>query len=158
MAKWLVLAGLGVWLAATVWAALALYGDVAVEGVALPLADGNVIRGALYSPRGAEGPLPAVVVVHGIAVDHASCGPGLAAPLARNGFLTLAVDVRGHGRSGGTIARAELNDHLAMLDGQAEHPEIDAAIEFLKRDPRVAGPQVAIVGHSRGGWAATNVG
>src|SRR5262245_43201990 len=125
MTKWLGLAGLVVWLAGMAATILALGWDVASEPVDLPLADGTLVHGTLYSPRQVEGPLPAVVVVHGIAVAHTTCGPGLATPLARNGFLTLAIDVRGHGGSGGSIARSELNDHLAMLDSRAEHPEID---------------------------------
>src|SRR5262245_16227540 len=158
MGKWIGLAGLTFWLGGTATLFLVLSRDVASEPVEFRTADGTPIHGTLYSPRRTGRPLPAVVVVHGVAVAGASCAPGLAIPLAQNGYLTLAVDVRGHGHSGGTLPRGELNDHLAMLDARAPQPEVEAAVDFLERHPRAAGPGVVLVGHSRGGWAATSVG
>ncbi len=132
--------------------------DVPTEQVGLTLADGTPIRGTLYLPEGPGTPVPGVVVLHGSAVGRKSCAPGLSLPLARNGFVTLAIDFRGHGDSGGRLPRSQFENLDQLLGTLAEHPEVDAAVEFLKAHPAVDGRRLALVGHSRGGWAAVNVG
>jgi pimeloyl-ACP methyl ester carboxylesterase len=174
MLKWLGLAGLVVWFAGTAMVLVAMSWDVVSEPVPLHLANGTPVGAALYRPKKAHPDMPAAVVVHGTSLAHASCVPGLAIPLARNGYLTLAVDLIGHGHSGGRLSKSELDDPLATLNQRTSHPEIDAAIDALKRHPlfakkhviviedgaaehRRAIERVALVGHSRGGWAVTNV-
>lgn len=178
MANWRIWCGcLGAvfWLASTAWLARTVR-DVVQETVNLTLADGTSISGTLYQPASGSTELPMVVLVHGTAASHRSCAPGLARTLARYDYLTLAVDLRGHGASGGSLPRAELDALTASFEGQSAHPEVEAALDFLKRHPRamthhsLAGrphplapgrypPQhfhgIALVGHSRGGWAAT---
>jgi pimeloyl-ACP methyl ester carboxylesterase len=87
----------------------------------------------------------------------------------------LAIDALGHGRSDGTVSRQELHDLPRRLHESGEHPEVDAAIAYLKAHPaRQRGhvivvekegrqhvrpiERIALIGHSRGGWAAANVG
>jgi dienelactone hydrolase len=96
--------------------------------------------------------------MHGMALGRASCGPGLAIPLARNGYLALAIDECGHGRSGGGLARQQLDTIAATLDTQVEPPEVEAAIDFLKKEPRADPGQIVLVGHSLGALAAINAG
>lgn len=149
------LLGLVLWAAGTVTAIAVTYGDVRTESVELHLPDGTPLHGTLYRPRSADGPAPAAVVLHGTAVSQASCAPGLAVPLARIGFVVLAVDLRGHGRSGGTVPRRDYDQLEAMLAAAPDQPELDAALAFLRRQPFVDHRQrVALLGHSRGGWMA----
>src|SRR5690348_8987549 len=98
MARWCASVGFLLWFAATITAVVVTYGDVRTASVELRLADGTAIHGTLYRPRTDSGPAPAAVVLHGTAASHASCAPGLAVPLARLGFVVLAIDLRGHGR------------------------------------------------------------
>jgi len=169
------IAGLVVWVVAVGTLGIAMSWKVVAEPVRLRLADGTAIAGTLYRPAHPRDKLPVAVVVHGTATAHQSCVPSLAIPLARNGYLALAIDVRGHGRSGGSLPRRELEDPIATLDTVAEHPEIDAAIDYLKEHPLFTGKhtiavqqgadrvlhtidRIAAIGHSRGGWAVANVG
>jgi dienelactone hydrolase len=159
MARGCALVGLLLWLTGSITAVVVTYGDVRTAPIVLRLADGTAIHGTLYRPRAHSGPAPAAVVLHGTAASHASCAPGLAVPLARLGFVVLAIDLRGHGRSGGSIARHDY-DHLeAMLRTAPEQPELDAAIAYLESrrfvDHR---KRLALLGHSRGGWVAATAG
>ena len=158
MRRWCGPLGWLLWLAGTGIAAVAACGGVVATPVTLRLADGTTIHGAVYRARGATGPAPAAVVLHGTAVSHSSCAPGLAVPLARAGFVVLAVDLRGHGRSGGALRKDEYGDLPALLNAPADHAELDAAVAYLKSQPDVDATRLALVGHSRGGWVAATAG
>lgn len=112
----------------------------APSGGAVPLeveiaaADGLTLRG-LYYPQPESA--PGVLLLHMLGRNKESW-EGLAAALQAAGFAALAVDLRGHGATGGaadwTLARG---DTLAMLD-------------FLRRQPNVDPARVGIVGASIG--------
>src|SRR5262249_38277197 len=116
MLKWFGLAGLVLWLAGTTTVLVAMSWDVVSEPVPLHLADGTPVGATLYRPRKVQPGMPAAVVVHGTALAHPSCVPGLAIPLARNGYLALAVDLIGHGHSGGRLPKGELDYPLTTLN------------------------------------------
>ena len=81
--------------------------------------------------------LPAVLFIHGAELDH-SCWALQSRWFAHHGYATLAVDLPGHGRSGGqTLSSIDemANWIVALLDA--------AAI-----------PRAALVGHSMGALAA----
>ncbi len=162
----LALFGVLVWAAAVTALATLPYRGVLVEPVTLPLPDGTEIVGTLYRPRTHRwDQVPAAVVAHGTAVSHRSCAPGLSLPLARNGVLTLAIDLPGHGRSGGSLPRQWFTDPAATLESCQAHPEIDAAMDFLLRRPEYLRHRpicenrcLFLIGHSLGGWMVTNAG
>jgi dienelactone hydrolase len=158
MFKWFGLLGLALWMAGTAVAFHLLFAGVRSQRVALRLADATPIHGTLYRTRSGDTPAPGVVVLHGLAVSHQSCVPGLAVPLARNANVVLAIDLLGHGRSGGRLPAGEEDNLEGLLHTLSDHPEVDAAIDFLKSLPFVDTTRLALVGHSRGGWAAVNVG
>jgi dienelactone hydrolase len=159
MARWCALVGFVLWLAGSITAVVVTYGDVRTAPVVLRLDDGTAICGTLYRPRADTGPGPAAVVLHGTAASHSSCAPGLAAPLARLGFVVLAIDLRGHGRSGGRVARHDYDQLEAMLRTASDQPELDAAIAYLEAQPFVDHrKRLALLGHSRGGWMAATAG
>src|SRR5262249_9432920 len=146
------------WLAGTLTALIATYSGIRCTPVRVRTTDGTTLRGMLYRSRAPTGPEPAAVVLHGTAGSHASCAPGLAVPLAPIGFSVLPLDLRGHGRSEGTLALSEYDDLATLLRSSAEQPEVEAAIDFLRQEPGVDRGRLALVGHSRGGWMAAVVG
>jgi pimeloyl-ACP methyl ester carboxylesterase len=163
------------WLAGTATVLVAMSWKIIAEPVELRIPDGTLICGTLYRPKSVEGGRPVAVVVHGTALAHQSCAPGLAVPLAQNGYLALAIDLRGHGHSGGQVPRRELEAPREAAQTIGRHPEIDTAIDFLKQHPLFVRKHViaiktetgertrsidriALVGHSRGGWAVASVG
>lgn len=176
MYRWLACLGLLSWMAGTVLTIVAQKRGVVAEAVVLRLADNTPIHGTLYSPRSDATDLPAAVVLHATALTHESCAPGLSIPLARDGYLVLAIDLRGHGRSGGGVAPGEFCTDHALSAAPARFPEVEAAIDFLKSHPRCCHGytatiwegdtplehlhlnRIALIGHSRGGLAAAQVG
>jgi len=97
------------------------------------------LHGVIYIPKG-EGQFPGVVMCHGMASDHRSMRP-CAQQLARRGIATLALDLRGHGKSNGT------------LDGNIGQ-DVVAAFNILKNHAKVDSQCVGLVGHSLGALAS----
>jgi alpha-beta hydrolase superfamily lysophospholipase len=102
------------------------------------------IRGILLRPR-AHGSrkLPGVVFCHGLMANK-EIYLGLCRKIANLGVAVLAIDLRGHGHSGG-----------ASDFSKSEHMDIHAALEFLKARNDIDSGRLAVVGHSLGGIVAT---
>ena len=104
--------------------------------VTLVAADGTVLGGMFYeaSPR----PAPAVVLVHmlGRSKDE---WLRFAERLEDAGIAALAIDLRGHGRSGGN------GSELTAMVG-----DVQAAITWLAAHPSVRPDALAVVGASLG--------
>lgn len=81
--------------------------------------------------------LPAVLFIHGAELDH-SCWALQSRWFAHHGYSTLAIDLPGHGRSGG-----------AALSSIA-----DMASWIVALQDAAAIPRAALVGHSMGALAA----
>jgi alpha-beta hydrolase superfamily lysophospholipase len=96
------------------------------------------LYGIIYLPKG-EGRFPGVVMCHGMASDHRSMRP-CAQQLARKGIATFALDLRGHGKSNGT------------LDGGIGQ-DVVAAYNILKNHAKVDSECIGLVGHSLGALA-----
>jgi alpha/beta superfamily hydrolase len=163
------LCGLLLWGATTLTAVLLHKQGIHCEPIRLTLADGTPIHGCLYrgdpltlpSPPGGEGgvrgtPAPAAVVLHGMAVAHRSCEAALVMPLVRSGFVVLSIDLRGHGRSGGSLPESWFQDLDNTLELRTDHPEVNAALQYLKSLPEVDAKRLSLLGHSLGGVAAVN--
>jgi pimeloyl-ACP methyl ester carboxylesterase len=109
---------------------------------------GETIDALLATPENpGEEPMPAVVFAHGLTANK-EIYFSLWRDFARRGIAVLAIDLPGHGGSGGSsdLGRTEYTAMLAAYDWLVtEHPEIDPA-------------RVAAVGHSLGGISATRAG
>jgi pimeloyl-ACP methyl ester carboxylesterase len=146
------------WILGTAIASFALHQGIDTREVELRLSDGSTIYGVVYRDRHRAGPTPAALVLHGTAVSHSSCAPALSIPLARSGFAVLAIDLPGHGRSGGMVDRVDYFGPDRFLRGESDQPAIDAAIDFLQAQPLIDHESLVLLGYSRGGWIATAAG
>jgi carboxymethylenebutenolidase len=106
------------------------------------------LQGYLARPAGAEGKLPAVVVVH----ENRGLNPHIqdvARRLATDGFMALAVDFLSP--MGGTPADEDkARDMIGTLDAAKVVSDADVAVAWLKAHPDGNG-KVGIVGFCWGG-------
>jgi pimeloyl-ACP methyl ester carboxylesterase len=96
------------------------------------------MSGLLYRPPGLEGGrrAPAVLLSHGYINTREMQSP-FAIELSRRGFVVLAMDMTGHGGSGGNVGAAGFGG--------------PSALAYLRGQPFVDPGQVGLAGHSMGG-------
>ena len=109
--------------------------------VVLSAPDGVTLAGMLY--EAAPRPAPAVVLVHmlGRSKDE---WVQMAERLQDNGITALAIDLRGHGQSGGN------GSDLPVMVG-----DVQAAVSWLGSRPGVRAGSIGVVGASLGANLAT---
>lgn len=115
-------------------------GGVHVIDVRYPGLGGERLSALLYVPPTAtpSRPAPAVMVSHGYINTREMQAP-FAIELARRGFVVLAIDMTGHGFSGGAVGA---ND-----DGGPD------GLKYLQSLPYVNRGEIGLEGHSMGGVA-----
>lgn len=142
-------------LSCTVAVAMLRCVDCEVQDVWLGLPDGTRIFGRLYVPPHPPDrrPLPAVVVCHGYLANLGFMESPWAADLAKIGVVSLFIDRRGHGRSGGTWWPAD--EHTDSDNGlTGASLDVAAAVDYLRgRGDLVDPDRIALLGHSDGGTA-----
>jgi alpha-beta hydrolase superfamily lysophospholipase len=104
--------------------------------VTVPAADGVMLAGQLY--EAAARPAPGVVLVHMRARTRGDWDD-VAQQLEAAGLTVLAIDLRGHGASGGSAA--SLSDMV---------PDLRAAVQWLSSRPAVRPDAIGMVGASLG--------
>jgi uncharacterized protein len=128
------------------------------EEVAVPTPGGFTLAGTLTLPKGAAGPVPAVVTITGSGMqdrdETVQVVPGyrpmrqIADTLARRGIATLRFDDRGFGGSGGDVSQATSADFA---------DDVRAVVAYLRARPEIDPDRIALVGHSEGGVIAPMV-
>jgi pimeloyl-ACP methyl ester carboxylesterase len=113
-------------------------------------AEGAVLAGTLFLPRGRTGPVPGAVIIHGSgASDRDNYWYMIFADaLVRSGLAVLLPDKRGSGLSEGDW-------FTTGLAGFAE--DAAAQVRTLRAHPAVADERVGVVGMSQGGRVAPMV-
>ncbi|WP_337186234.1 alpha/beta fold hydrolase [Phenylobacterium sp.] len=113
-------------------------GRVTVSEVRIPAGDGLAVSGLLYRPIAAtsQARAPAVLVSHGYINTREMQSP-FAIELSRRGFVVLAMDMTGHGWSGGIVGTADFGG--------------PAALRWLRGLPYVDPDNIGMEGHSMGG-------
>ncbi|HEY2708706.1 MAG TPA: alpha/beta fold hydrolase [Caulobacteraceae bacterium] len=118
-------------------------GGVTVQDVRYPGDAGETLSALLYTPPGADAahPAPAVLISHGFINTREMQSP-FAIELARRGFVVLAMDMTGHGYSGGAMG----------VDGFGG----PASLKYLQSLPMVDKANIGLEGHSMGGAPVMN--
>lgn len=94
------------------------------EAITFQAMDGVSIAGDWTAPEGAD---KAVLLLHMMPATKESFAP-LSKELNKTGFATLAIDLRGHGKSAQTLDYKTFTD----LEHQASRLDVDAAMNWLK--------------------------
>lgn len=140
------------WDVATVAARRQAFHREGDEAVKIPAAGFSLAATISRPVGGAQGRLPAVVLVPGSGqVDRDEFVAGIpifgqiASGLADAGFLVVRYDKRGVGQSGGRLESATLSDYAE---------DARAIVAFLDKRKDVDPKRIALVGHSEGAWAS----
>lgn len=99
--------------------------------VSFPAAHGTVLRGDLYLPAAAAGPVPGVVMAHGFSATRRMGLAGFASAFCAAGHAVLVYDHRNLGESDGEPRRriniwSQARDYGYALGWLADRPEVDA--------------------------------
>ncbi len=103
---------------------------------------GDDLAGALFLPASFQ-PAPSLIVCHG-AGDFKENYFELCEFLAEKGIASLALDMHGHGASGGERFHVNINQWVA---------DVQAAIKFLAGHPQIDPDKIGAFGLSSGGTA-----
>lgn len=112
--------------------------EMVAEQVSIAAADDLTLIGTYYS-QASEAPRPAVLLLHMLGSNRTVWEQtGLPAILVSNGYNVLALDMRGHGDTGG------------QQDWEKSPDDIQRAWEFLRQQPGVDRERTAFIGASIG--------
>lgn len=103
--------------------------------------EGTRLAGDLYTPEGAAGPCPAVLLCHGYTGLKHLYMPDAAMRLVAAGFATLAFDYKGWGASEGPPLRLAPYGRVA---------DADAALTYLSTRPEIDARRIGAFGWSYG--------
>ncbi len=115
------------------------FGGVSIKDVIIQ-AQGYTVRGTLYTPYSVSGKLPAFALAHGVSNAKETLS-GLALELARNGYMALTVDEKGHGES---------DTGIGVTDSTLG---LGSAVTYLTSLPNVDANRIGVAGHSMGAGA-----
>jgi uncharacterized protein len=106
-------------------------------------AEGVTLRGWLYLPDGAAGPVPAVVMAHGFSAVKEMYLDDFAEAFAAGGLGALVFDYRNFGASDG--------EPRQEIDPWAQVRDYRHAITYARTRPEVAGDRIGVWGTSYSG-------
>ena len=116
---------------------------------------GAMLYGVLDAPKAkTKGKLPAVVIVPGSGSGVQSFYQWAARDLAGHGYIALAVDPQGVGRSD-TFGNPPTTEGVPWQQADNYVDAFPSAIDFLVKDKRVDTKHIGVAGHSLGARAAS---
>jgi pimeloyl-ACP methyl ester carboxylesterase len=117
------------------------FGKIKVQDILVATDEGAALSALLYVPPNAtaDKPAPGIVTIEGY-LNSREMQTNFSIEFARRGYVVLAIDMFGHGRSG-----TEAADFVAA----------QPAVRYLSSLAFVDSRNIGIEGHSKGGLAAT---
>lgn len=133
-------------------------------GVNIPMNDDGKrieLSASLYTPEGKKGPFPVVIFSHGswypdsrmIAFNYHN----IFSFFEERGYAVLYVYRRGYGSSGGKNNEPLCKGSTNESGLRAAGADVQAALEYVKRNPSLDSSRIILAGHSRGGLLSTVV-
>lgn len=113
----------------------------------------NQISATLITPKKIPKPLPALLFIHGWRSNRTG-NVKRAKELAKHGFISLCIDLRGHGESPTTSLQKNAKQSQKLEDfSRKDHIEdIKNAYQYLKNLENVDKEKIGIIGASYGGY------
>jgi len=107
------------------------------------------LKGGFELPKAVPAPIPAVLLLHGYGEDRRAWDRFRTQLLAQ-GWAVLALDLRGHGES-----KTKNRRPIEALPEWRSSPhdfaqDIDPALDWMKRQPRVDSKKIVIIGYDIG--------
>jgi len=134
------------------------------EEIWLTTDDGVQLNAKVYMPTSQSGSMPGIVVCHGLAACHQMMQSFFSVEFAKRGFCVVAIDLRGHGDSGGGV-KVSFDALSRGFRPGGDMPvstffnvtEVDfdvrAGVDYLLSRAEVDREKIAILGHSLGAAA-----
>ena len=116
------------------------------ENITLTTSDGIQLAAVFYAPESINAEPDVLILVHEAYRDHSSWDDFCIAA-KENGYAVVALDLRGHGQSGGDLVFDEAMDH-----------DIDAVLDWISAFPDLNEDRIAIAGASVGANLALRAG
>lgn len=119
----------------------------AMERVEFQTSDGVMIVGDVYHPQ--DAPKGGIILLHMMPTDRTSWSD-FAQKLSASGYLTLAIDLRGHGESVKQATKTLDFNTFSSAEHQASKLDVEAALAWLKINRQLNLSQIGLVGASIG--------
>ncbi|WP_224482799.1 dienelactone hydrolase family protein [Robertkochia aurantiaca] len=113
-------------------------------------ADTTQLKGYIAFDENATGKAPGILVVHEW-WGHNEYARERAEMLAELGYVALAVDMYGNGKTADHPEKAQEFSGMVMQNIDVGRQRFEAAMEALKQHPRVNGEKIAAIGYCFGG-------
>lgn len=114
-----------------------------MPNIQFPSTNNEIIRGVLFEPNDAR-PHPAIIFAHGFLSCHDEFGD-YPEKFCAHGYISLAIDFRGHGASDGM---------RGLISQERMVEDLRHALDFIQTIPNVDNSRIALFGHSLGGSGA----
>ena len=122
---------------------------ILAERVHFTTADTFLIGATWYRPNRQAGPRPAVILLHmfnGDRTEWLTLMPDFIPRLVGNGYLVLAIDMRGHGESNTRNGRLRQLHALNLVEINNMPLDVEAALAWLRSRSNVDPERIAVIG------------
>jgi putative CocE/NonD family hydrolase len=129
--------------------------------LSIPVRDGTKLFAIALIPKEGRGPLPIILTRTPFGAERAfrdTTVPNAYRELAEDGYIFVAQDIRGRGKSGGTFVTQRAQDEPHNAPGTNESTDAYDTIDWLVKNLPNNSGKVGVMGMSYGGWTTGMAG